>query len=64
MNQIKIGCPACMGRGKIKSINTKCSYCNGRKHVKLTYHLKKIGHTQELHNVEDFQQRCELKKTE
>jgi RecJ-like exonuclease len=57
MNPIKIECPACSARGKIKAINARCPYCNGKKHVKLTYHLKRIGHLQELRNVEDFQRR-------
>ena len=63
MSQIKIECPACSGRGKIKAVNSKCPYCNGKKHVKLTYHLKKIGHLQELRNVEDFQRRVESNTT-
>jgi len=61
MNHIKITCPACSGHGKFRVLNTKCSYCNGGKLVKLTYHLRKIGHLRELKNVEDFQRRSETK---
>jgi DnaJ-class molecular chaperone len=59
MSQIKIDCPACGARGKIKAVSTKCSYCKGNKTVKLTYHLKQIGHLEALKNVEDFQHRME-----
>ena len=58
MSQIKIKCPACGHRGRIKVVGTKCPYCNGKKLVNLTYHLRKIGHLLELQNVEDFQRRA------
>ena len=67
MKVLTIGCPNCNGRGKIavrdregilEVIQEVCSYCRGRKKVKLTHHLRKIGHFEELKNVEHFQKFC------
>ena len=63
MNPIKIDCPACGARGKIRTVSPKCPYCGGKKTVKLTFHLKRIGHEAELKNVEDYQRRMEAKTT-
>lgn len=61
---VRISCPGCGGHGKWAAVKEKCSYCGGKKKIKLTYHLKKIGHFDELKNVEDFQCVSETKTME
>lgn len=55
MSHIKINCPACDGTGRFKALNTDCTYCGGKKRLKLVYHLRKIGHLEEANNVTHFQ---------
>ena len=57
---ILITCPCCNGAGNI--IRSACPYCSGRKTVLLDRYLVTIGHTEELHNVRDFQRRMKRMK--
>lgn len=59
MSHIKIDCPACDGTGRFKSLNSDCTYCGGKKRLKLVYHLRKIGHLEEAERVTHFQTRTQ-----
>jgi RecJ-like exonuclease len=56
--KLRIKCPACAGRGKLKILDSQiCDYCHGEKKVLLTQYLQTLGKKQELSNVLHFQRR-------
>jgi DnaJ-class molecular chaperone len=61
--KLKIKCPACSGKGKLKVLDGQiCSYCQGEKNVLLATYLKTLNKKQELANVLHFQKRTAKKQ--
>ena len=59
---VKIKCPACSAKGKLKVLDGQlCTYCHGAKTVLLTSYLQTLNKKQELSNVLHFQRRTTKK---